>query len=181
MKRDEMLKLLHRLKKPHVEYSGTCVAGFDLDVATSAGAGTACCAWGSREVEGPVRLTPELRDRIEAADSDSEDDLLDDLDEEVVEVYRAMIAARCRTGVDYFHVLMSEEGERFFSTQHDKVYDEWAGSAAMGAELTAWEEMEDGELERWVKTLGLTPTRKPRTSSTPSKARTRRRASRKAS
>jgi hypothetical protein len=168
--RELMLKLLRGLKKPFVEDAGTCVAGFDVDVATADGAGTACLAWGSRDVEGPVRLTRELRDRIRAADPDSEEDLLEDLDEDLVAVYRAMIAARCKTEVDYFHMLTSEDGERFFSTDHGKVYGEWAGHAAQNAELAPWAEIEDEKLEEWVRRLGLGRKRAP---AQKSKSRTR--------
>jgi hypothetical protein len=148
-----MLALLQSLDEPHVEYLGPCVAGFDLTVATSTGGGTACWSWGSEEVEGPVRISQELIDLLEAHDAEGEDP--EEIPEEILGIYRAMLSAKCRPGVDYFHILTSEDGDRRFSTSYDEVYQEWVGSAVDGADLTDWEDMEDEELEEWVGTLDL--------------------------
>lgn len=171
MKRDEMLRLLKNIKKPHVEDAGDCIAGFDLDVATADGAGTACWAWGSREVEGPTRLTKALYDRIAASDPHSDEDPPEDLDDDELELYRAMIRANCRPGVEYYHVVSSEEGDRFFSSNYDEVFQQWSWPAVENAELTPWEDMKDEELARWVNRLGLTSERAQRTRR--AKARTR--------
>jgi hypothetical protein len=159
MTREEMLGLLRKLKKPFVEDAADCVAGFDLDVATSSGAGTACWAWGSREVEGPTRITKALFDQVAAYDPDSGEDPPDDLDEDELELYREMVRAKCKPAVEYFHVLSSENGKRFFSVNYDKVFREWSWSAVEGAELTPWEDMKDEELAAWVNRLGLKPER----------------------
>jgi hypothetical protein len=159
MKRDEMLRLLRKIKKPYVEDAGVCVAGFDLDVATADGAGTACWSWGSREVEGPTRLAKALCDRVAAYDRDSDEDPPEDFNDDELGLYRAMISAKCKPGLEYYHVLSSEDGGRFFSISYDKVFEEWSWPAVENAELTPWADMKDEELGAWVTRLGLKPER----------------------
>lgn len=160
MKHGQMLKLLEELKKPFVEYSGSCVAGFDLDVATAEGGGTACWAWGSTGVEGPDCLPKKDLPRIEAALESEEEPA--DFDSDQLALYRAMIHAKCEPDVPYFHILESEDGDRFFSKDYDAVHEEWVGSAVMVAELTPWSQMEDDELEEWIEKIGLKPAPKPK-------------------
>ena len=152
MSRDEMLRSLRSLRKPWAGELGDCVAGFDLEVASGTGAGTVCCAWGSRAVEGPARMTKRTRALVKAVDLD-EDDLPDGMDEDEFLLYKAMIANGCRTGTAYYHFQTSEEGDRYFSTTYERAFEEWAATSLMGAELTPWEEMDDGTLQDWIQKL----------------------------
>lgn len=148
-RRENLIEALEDLHEPFVEHAGYCIAGFDLDVATDSGAGTACCQCGSSEIEGPVRITKTLRKKL-ATEEDPED-----LGEDQAELLRAMIRAKCQDGKKYYYVRFSEDGDPTFSTSYDKIHREWVAWAVEGTELTPWEDMTDDDLEQWAERLEL--------------------------
>lgn len=148
-RRENLIEALKGLDEPFVEDAGCCVAGFDLDVATRSGAGTACCQWGSTDVEGPVHVTKTLRKKLAGKDDPK------DLDEDEVELFRAMIRAKCTDGRKYYYARLSEDGDPTFSTSYDKIHGEWVAWAIEGTELTVWEDMADEDLEQWAERLDV--------------------------
>lgn len=101
--REELLALLRAIPTPIVEYAGSCVAGFDLDVATAEGYGSACCQAGSERVEGPVQLSKEDQARFGADAPPPGDD--DDEDDGEVRLARAMAEKGCEPGKDYWYFM----------------------------------------------------------------------------
>lgn len=155
--REEMIEKLSAMKGIYAEELGSCVAGFDIEVASKHGAGTACCQAGSAEVVGPVQLTAELRDLIKKGSvSESEDEVEDnplaEIDEDELQVLEQMVAKKCKVDTDYYYFFMGEDADTIeLGTDEDVVREAWAAWAYEGTELTPWEDMEDEELEEWFE------------------------------
>jgi hypothetical protein len=154
--RDEMIEKLSAMKGVYADYLGTCVAGFDIEVASSDGAGTACCQAGSPNVMGPIQLSAKVRDLLKKAPASGDDDELADalagIDEEELPVLRQMVARKCKVNTDYYYFFMGEDaGSIELGTNEEKVRESWGAWAFEGTELTPWEDMEDEELEEWFE------------------------------